>query len=78
MNSKLKSLYLMAVGMAAMGNMYQEPLPPRENPIIDWDKAKRNQAKAKGLKQFFINGKEVWALNEKNAIRKAKKGATNA
>lgn len=27
----------------------------------------------RGLKQFFIDGQEVWAINEKNAIRKAKK-----
>lgn len=27
----------------------------------------------KGLKRFIIQGKEVWALNKKNAERKAKK-----
>lgn len=26
----------------------------------------------KDMQQFFIDGKEVWAINEKNAIRKAK------
>ncbi|RYC70715.1 hypothetical protein [Spirosoma sordidisoli] len=28
---------------------------------------------AKGLKKFCINGKTVWARDEKNAIRKAKR-----
>ena len=27
----------------------------------------------KGLKMFEIDGMQVWAINEKNAIRKAKK-----
>lgn len=26
----------------------------------------------KGQQQFFVDGKEVWAINEKNAIRKAR------
>ena len=26
--------------------------------------------KSKGMKQFFIEGTEIWARNEKNAIRK--------
>lgn len=27
--------------------------------------------KHNGMKQFFIDGVEVWAINEKNAVRKA-------
>ncbi len=26
-----------------------------------------------GVRKFIIEGKEVWAINQKNAIRKAKK-----
>lgn len=31
-----------------------------------------NVLRAKGLKLFIIDGAEVWAINEKNARRKAK------
>jgi len=34
---------------------------------------KGNPERNKNLKEFNINGKTVWAINEKNAIRKANK-----
>lgn len=33
--------------------------------------------KQKGMKQFFIDDVEVWAINEKNAIRKVKNYLNN-
>lgn len=36
------------------------------------DKSVSNVLTAKGLKLFNIDGIEVWAINEKNARRKAK------
>lgn len=32
----------------------------------------KNIPKPKGLKKFIIGGKEIWAINEKNANRKYK------
>lgn len=34
---------------------------------------KAKLAEAAGLKKFVIEGREIWALNEKNAIRKFNK-----
>lgn len=35
--------------------------------------ANDRQSEARGLKLFNIDGVEVWAINKKNAIRKAKR-----
>lgn len=43
----------------------------KEMPSIT--KSVGNVLRAKGMKLFNIDGVEVWALNEKNARRKAKK-----
>ncbi len=36
-------------------------------------KSNLSQNEAAGLKKFVIEGREIWALNEKNAIRKFNK-----
>ena len=68
----------MSLGMDAPGfGMPQEPRLTPES--IDklrklrMQKGFESQKINKGLKEFNINGKIVWALNEKNAIRKANK-----
>jgi hypothetical protein len=43
----------------------------REMPSVE--KSIENVMRGKGMKLFNIEGVEVWALNEKNARRKAKK-----
>lgn len=46
------------------------PISGREDPL---ERERPEPAKPKGLQRFVIDGKEVWAINRKNAIRKAKK-----
>jgi hypothetical protein len=53
--------------MAALTNVRTRIEAPTVAKSID------NVLRAKGLKLFNIDGVEVWALNEKNARRKAKK-----
>jgi hypothetical protein len=60
--SKALSLMLMAAMMSAGYSQGIEYLPP----------TKREPTPPKGLKKFNIDGKEIWALNLKNAIRKSK------
>ena len=46
-----------------------------EPEVIDPEEVKRKEENRKislGLKKYIINGVEVWARNQKNAIRKAK------
>jgi hypothetical protein len=44
------------------------PLTEKEKEEI-----KRKQSLSKGLKEFIINGQKIYALNEKNAIKKYNK-----
>ena len=53
--------------MAALSNER-----PRNN-IPTVEKSIDTVLRANGMKLFNVDGIEVWALNEKNAIRKAKK-----
>lgn len=54
-------------------------LMEKNNPFLDspgganpnWES--KEPPKPKGLRQFIIGGTEVWAINEKNALRKYKK-----
>jgi len=75
MRSKLASL----LGIFTMG-MFRSPerhrLPTFKKPPPPPARKKNNVAKimtTRGLNLFNIDGKEVWAINEKNAIRKAAK-----
>jgi hypothetical protein len=69
--SKKGLLALMA--LAAMGSL-TDPFIPEPVPLTADEKKRRKIAryKMKGLKLFIINGREIWALNEKNAQRKSK------
>lgn len=58
-------------GVPRMSN--PPPPPPRPLPPLIRHNPTNEQMRRKGLKSFHIDGKEVWALNEKNAIRKAAK-----
>jgi hypothetical protein len=68
----------MSLGMDMTG--FGMPTEPRLTPEsikrlreLRMQQGLESQKKNKGLKEFNIDGKIVWALNEKNAIRKAKK-----
>jgi hypothetical protein len=69
-----------ALGLYAFAMMASSGLPPifeTEDPN-EGIKRKDHKSKpvkyipGKGMRMFNINGVEVWAINEKNAIRKAK------
>ena len=66
--------------LSIMTSMYGMPQSPQLTPEsieklkkLRIQKGFEFQNTNKGLKEFNINGKTVWALNEKNAIRKANK-----
>jgi hypothetical protein len=64
MSNKRAILGLMAMSLMMSGSSSGiEYLPPD----------KREPSPPKGLTKFDIDGKEIWALNLKNAIRKSKK-----
>lgn len=70
MKSKLGLLAMTAALMGGgFGNLPHSS--KREDGEIDF--TPKIPPKPNGLKKFIIDGKEVWALNEKNAIRKSKK-----
>lgn len=67
---KPKAAIAMALMMAAMSETGMGGKRPRvEHEPLPKGTTDRN----KNLKEFHINGKTVWAINEKNAIKKAKK-----
>lgn len=70
--SKMKSMYMLAM-MAAMfeGGMSPHGSTSIRRPAKE-PKPKKD-IKPNGLKLFNIDGIEVWAINEKNARRKADK-----
>lgn len=74
MKSRLYALELMAAmldgGMSGTTRSVREAEPLTPEQI---QKKKEEQWKAQGLKPFNINGKVIWALNEKNAIKKYNK-----
>jgi hypothetical protein len=64
MSNKRAILGLMAMSLMMSGSSSGiKYLPP----------VKREPSPPKGLKKFIIDGKEIWALNLKNAIRKSTK-----
>jgi len=53
--------------------------PKRRETLTAEEKLERFEKlqKSKGLKKFIINGKEIWALNEKRAKEKSIKNEKN-
>lgn len=67
--SKLKSLAILSTMMALSGNSpYLERIEKEPKKQLTDDEI----AERKGLKQFFYGENYVWALNQKNADRKAR------
>jgi hypothetical protein len=66
--STLRTLTIMAIAGMLSNSFY---------PLIHTEKRKRISEeelnRKRGLKEFIINGQSVWAINEKNAVRKADK-----
>ena len=78
MKSKLGMMSMFAA-LAMMGTEtphrereYREPKETDEERKRRIAKAEIEQNKAKGLKEFFYGGNSVWALNQKNADKKAR------
>jgi len=78
--SKMKAMIGMAAMMAAMAyggtsgtTPAYEPKETDEERKARFAKAEAESNKEKGLKEFFYNGKSLWALNQKSADKKAKK-----
>lgn len=78
-NKKLKeAMMMLSMASVISGNKYSD-LEDRltiENEKLESELKRRSDKKIennikKGLKLFLINGKGVWALNQKNAKRKA-------
>ena len=78
---KMAQLMMMFAAMGAMmpdlhgGHNYREELTPEE--LAEIESARKRKAlerrKQQGLKEFNIDGIKIWALNEKNAVRKVGK-----
>lgn len=67
--SKLKSLAILSTMMALSGNSpYSERIEKEPKKQLTEDEI----AERKGLKKFFYDENYVWALNQKNADRKAR------
>jgi hypothetical protein len=79
MKSNIGMMMAMA-SMFATGSEYEHGSRVREElrkpkEITEDDIRKQNIKR--GLKQFFIEGEEVWAINYKRAVKKAKKLKTD-
>lgn len=80
MKSKAGMMMAMAGMMAAMAYGDNNKHLGRENLIGESEEAKQRRRhrntpslnKAKGLKEFFYGSNSVWAINQKNADRKAR------
>ena len=67
--SKLKSLAILSTMLVLSGNStYSERIEKKPKKQLTEDEI----AESKGLKKFFYGENFVWALNQKNADRKAK------
>jgi len=66
----LLALALMGSSTANTQRYVDDIEPPTDE---EKENARIERLKAKGMKEFYINGKTIWALNEKSAIRKSKK-----
>ena len=83
MEEKITASMLSAIALAMVPNSSLGAFSKHEPSAHDLEaERKRKEAKEKrlkklkverGMKQFFIEGVEVWALNRKNAERKATK-----
>ncbi len=76
MKKKLSTILLAAY---AMGGGFAQGGFEEVKPLTDEEKKASQDAisKAKGLKEFEINGKIYLAINYKNALKKSKKELTN-
>lgn len=76
MKGRLGAFQLMAMALALADYGKHKDTQPQEGWEARQRRMKEQEIKrniAHGLKRFVINGKTVWALNQKNAERKAKK-----
>lgn len=78
MKGRLGALGLMAIAAALYDPPYgqHEKVQPQEGWEARQRRLKEQEIKrniARGLTRFEIDGKTVWALNQKNAERKARK-----
>lgn len=75
MRSKLGILALAALAMSAdissPSERYYKPAEPLTDEELKAIKEKQNIAR--GLKKFNIRGEEIWAINERTALKKYKK-----
>lgn len=72
MNAKHLLPILLAMALSGdspgMSRQYREEVPiPSEE---EREKQRIQRLKAKGLKEFFINGESIWATSERAAIKK--------
>lgn len=70
MNSRSALMVSLGLAMASTSHYPHEGNPVSFDPK---DVKRPLPSPPKGLKKFDIDGKEIWALNLKNAIRKSKK-----
>jgi hypothetical protein len=70
-----KNAYTSAILAIAASMFNPDGYPYQEEPVIrKTQKASQQELnRRKGLKMFLIDGQQVWAINKKNAIRKARK-----
>lgn len=71
--SKLKNIMFMAAAMASGGFGAVNSVSGREWKYRNAHREKEAQARAQGLTEFQYGENKLWALNKKNADRKAKK-----
>ncbi len=78
--SSMKKFLGMSMMMAAIGSMAQQPhvrqieYEPEEERKLRMKLAEQRQNEAKGLMMFTYGyGQNVWAINKKNADKKARK-----
>lgn len=79
--SGLKSFMMMAASMAAMGEggaaKERKTRKPTQEELEEFEKKKKEKEiernEKRGLKRFYYGENFVWALNEKNANKKAKR-----
>lgn len=72
---KSMDLVLMAFALAAMNNTSLDTTygKKKKGVSLNSNPNPKPNMNPYGLKKFIIDGKEIYALNEKNAIRKANK-----
>jgi hypothetical protein len=82
----MSKMYQMLLGLAMMGAMFENPILNESHELTDEERESIKQIRLKkalkrkkqhGLKEYNIDGIKIWALNEKNAMRKIKKFKDN-